>query len=278
MLYRIAHKLLLWAGVGAPADTGVIYIGESQDEVADAVIGIQASTGAFESTRATLGTGVSGLYHDGTDLWEWDKLGRWVKQRSGVSGTVLNTYDFSGNADVNAANAFVGAFVYGGKIYAGNFVDDTIIRTTGLNAVTDLALDVGSIVGTQKPSCFVLDRQGNLIVANSTTNVIYKFRGFSLTLVDTIDLDNVVGGVGALFGLTVTDNNDLIVIDQSGPRFVWLEGFSETLYKTIVADETWDQFPQAVCAQGVLRAGTTLAGQTTPSYKRPGRRAAALFS
>lgn len=239
------------------ADSGYLYIGESAPP--DVVSQVDAADGLEDSNFASASGAVSGLFHDGVDLWEWDKADRNIRQRSGITATILNTYDFSGNSDVNSANAFIGAHVGGGHLYAGNFTDDAIIRTVGLNATTDVALDV-SAYGAGAITCFCLDRYGNLIIANHSTNVLSRFKGFSTTLDAQIDLDNIgaLGTIGTLFGVAVTDNNDTVIVDQGSPtaRLIWLEGFAESLHKAITAEANWDVNPQAVSASGVLRDGT----------------------
>lgn len=147
-------------------------------------------TGAQQSPGWFIVSGHSpaGSMWDGTDLWIWDSVAETVRQLDGFSNSVLNTYDFSANADVNGGN-FRGSWVDvpNQRIYAASFVDENIIRgTASFGVTTDVLVDVGPDVGGL--AGFTFDPDGNLTVMDDSLANIYIYEGFSDTLIRTIPL------------------------------------------------------------------------------------------
>jgi len=189
-------------------------------------------------------SGVSSLYHDGTNLWICGKPDRKVFKLDGFSDTVLVTYDFTGNADVNSSNAFVGLYVdtVEQRLYVANFVNLKVIKgTSGFGTTTDTAI---TLTGT--PTGITI-YGGELYTVDFTNYQANRYLGFSSTLVNTLNLGTTLGRP---YGISFTNAGDLVVLFQNAGGandFIRIyDGFSTTVKTTITSSANWNLSPQGI--------------------------------
>jgi hypothetical protein len=219
-----------------------MYVG---DQDTDKVTRINLSD--LSETTISVGTitsGVSSLYHDGTDLWICGKPDRKVFKLDGFTTTVLVTYDFTANADVNSSNAFVGLYVdnVDQRLYVANFVNSKVIKgTASYGTGTDTAV---TLTGT---ATGITLYGGNLYVSDFTNYEARKYVGFSSTIDTTLSLGS---GLGRPYGISFTDIGDLVVLFQNAGGandFIRIyDGFSTTVKTTITSSANWNLSPQGV--------------------------------
>lgn len=223
----------------AASGAGYLYIG---DQDTDKIARIDLSNNTETAITVTsVSTGVSSLYHDGTNLWMCGKPDRKVFRLNGFSTTVLNTYDFSGNTDVNVNNEFVGLYVDTSAqvMYVCNFGNKKVIRTNSSYATTTNA--VISLTGV--PTAITI-YGGNLYVCDWQNYQIRKHAGFTSTITSTLNLGTAYGRP---YGLAFTNTGNMCVAFSGSPdRINIYTGFSTTISSTISSTSNWNVSPQGL--------------------------------